>query len=105
MSSAEFGSFALLLLLLLSTAHTLGHLFTRLRQPRVVGEILAGVIIGPAVLGTLALDLPAAVADDAGVKYEAVVGFLYNLGLLLLMFASGSETQALFRREDRREIG
>jgi Kef-type K+ transport system membrane component KefB len=111
MSSAEFGSFSVLLLLLLSTAHLLGDLFSRLRQPRVAGEILAGVILGPSVLGHIAPALAAtmfnagAVSETLGVKYQAIVGFLYNLGLLLLMFASGAEAQGLFRREDRREVG
>ena len=54
MSAAEFGSFSLLLFLLISVAHVFGHLFTRLGQPRVVGEILAGVVIGPSVLGQIA---------------------------------------------------
>lgn len=110
MSSAEFGSFSLLLVVLLSTAHLLGQLFNRLRQPRVVGEILAGVLVGPSVLGHLAPGLSVAmfhagsVPDAVGLKYQAIVGFLYNLGLVLLMFASGAEAQGLFRREDRREV-
>lgn len=57
MSSAEFGSFSVLLLVLLSTAHLLGDLFSRVRQPRVAGEILAGVILGPSVLGQIFHDL------------------------------------------------
>ena len=111
MSSAEFGSFAFLLLLLISTAHLLGYLFSRLRQPRVVGEILAGVVLGPSMLGQVAPALSDAIfpngsgSGSVGLKYEAVMGFLYNLGLLLLMFASGAEAKGLFRREDRREVG
>ncbi len=54
MSAAEFGSFSLLLFLLISAAHLFGHVFARLGQPRVVGEILAGVVIGPSVLGYFA---------------------------------------------------
>jgi Kef-type K+ transport system membrane component KefB len=111
MSSAEFGSFSVLLLVLLSAAHLLGDLFNRLRQPRVAGEILAGVILGPSVLGHIAPAVTAtmlgagSVPEALGLKYQAIVGFLYNLGLLLLMFASGAEAQGLFRREDRREVG
>jgi Kef-type K+ transport system membrane component KefB len=111
MSSAEFGSFSVLLLVLLSAAHLLGDLFSRLRQPRVAGEILAGVILGPSVLGHFAPALTAAmfnagaVPETLGLRYQAIVGFLYHLGLLLLMFASGAEAQGLFRREDRREVG
>jgi Kef-type K+ transport system membrane component KefB len=110
MSAAEFGSFTLLLFLLISAAQLFGHAFVRLRQPRVVGEILAGIVLGPSVLGYVAPALSSAilpVGDDAGavaLKYQAVIGFLYNPGLLLLMFASGAETKGLFRREDTREV-
>src|SRR5439155_195284 len=34
-----------------------------------------------------------------------VLHFIYWLGLLLLMFLSGAETQQLFTREERREVG
>lgn len=110
MSAAEFGSFTLLLFLLISAAQLFGHVFARLGQPRVVGEILAGVMLGPSVLGYFAPALSMAilpVGESAGtvaLKYQAVIGFLYNLGLLLLMFASGAETKGLFRREDAREV-
>jgi Kef-type K+ transport system membrane component KefB len=108
-SAAEFASFSLLLLVLISAAHLLGYLFRRLGQPRVVGEILAGVLVGPSVLGAVAPALssvivPLGTAGSDALKHQAVVGFLYNLGLLLLMFASGAETKGLFRREDRREV-
>lgn len=110
MSAAEFGSLTLLLFLLISAAQLFGYFFVRLHQPRVVGEILAGVVLGPSVLGYVAPDLSSAilpVGETAGavaLKYQAVIGFLYNLGLLLLMFASGAETKGLFRREDTREV-
>lgn len=109
MSSSEFGSFALALVLLIVTAQVLGLAFAKLRQPRVVGEILAGILLGPNVLGHVLPGISAMVFSPGttavGVKYAAVMGFLYHLGLLLLMFASGAETRGLFRREDRREVG
>ncbi len=60
---ADFGSLALLLFLLIAAAHVLGYLFTRLRQPRVIGEILAGVLLGPSLLGRF---LPLAVTGASG---------------------------------------
>jgi Kef-type K+ transport system membrane component KefB len=60
MAASEFGSFTLLLVLLVGIAHLLGHAFTRLRQPRVIGEILAGVVLGPAILGRFAPGLSVA---------------------------------------------
>lgn len=95
--------------MLLAAARLLGYVFTRLRQPRVVGEILAGLLLGPTVLGHFASGsfaqlLPGRGASAGASQSAVVLFFLYNFGLLLLMFASGAETQGLFHREDRRQV-
>ena len=90
------------ILLLLGLSQLLGYLFVKLRQPKVVGEILAGIIVGPAVLGRLPF---AAHLVESARKQGNILDFLYWLGLLLLMFLSGAEAQQLFRREERREVG
>lgn len=41
------------LLLLIVLARLLGELFARYRQPAIVGEMLAGVLLGPSVLGLI----------------------------------------------------
>src|SRR5213078_319628 len=80
----------------------LGYLFVRLRQPKVIGEILAGVVLGPALLGRF----PAlSHLIDSAKQQGNILDFVYWLGLLLLMFLSGAETQQLFTREERREVG
>ena len=35
----------------LDAAELLGHLFQRLKQPAVIGEMLAGILLGPSLLG------------------------------------------------------
>jgi Kef-type K+ transport system membrane component KefB len=83
-------------------AQLLGYLFVKLRQPKVVGEILAGVVLGPAVLGRI--PFASGLLDAA--KHELnILNFVYWLGLLLLMFLSGAETRQLLSREERREVG
>ena len=74
----------------------------KLRQPKVVGEILAGVVLGPAIVGRLPF---ASGLMEAAKHQVTVLSFVYWLGLLLLMFLSGAETRQLFTREERREVG
>jgi Kef-type K+ transport system membrane component KefB len=49
-SNSDLTSILFVLLLLVGLAQLLGYLFVKLRQPRVVGEILAGIMLGPAIL-------------------------------------------------------
>ncbi len=109
MSNADFGCLTIFLFLLLAAARLLGYAFMRLHQPKVVGEILAGVLLGPSILGRFAPALsvrivPVHAGSVAATQSAAVLFFLYNFGLLLLMFASGAETKGLFNREDRRQV-
>ena len=45
MSNEEIGSIVVLLLILIATAHFFGYLFSRLRQPKVIGEIDRSVVV------------------------------------------------------------
>src|SRR5678810_624514 len=68
------------------TARAMGALFSLLNQPAVVGEVLAGIFLGPSVLGRIAPDvatylLPSSVAPFLGV--------LSQVGVVLYMFLVG----------------
>ena len=102
MSNSDLTSVLLLLLLLVGFAQLLGYIFVRLRQPKVVGEICAGILLGPALLGRLPLAKP---LTAAATHQQSILTFVYWLGLLLLMFLSGAETRELFTRDERREVG
>jgi Kef-type K+ transport system membrane component KefB len=102
LSNSDLTSILFILLLLVGLAQFFGYLFVKLRQPKVVGEILAGVVLGPSLLGRLPL---AAGLTEAAKHQVNVLNFVYWLGLLLLMFLSGAETRQLFSREERREVG
>ena len=90
MPEAVLTDLLLVILSLLGLAHVLGALAVRLRQPKVIGEILAGVLLGPEVFGrswsTLGGRGFASITPDA-------VNFVYWLGLLLLMFLSGRKPE------------
>jgi len=101
MSNADLTSILFILLLLVGLAQLLGYLFVKLRQPKVVGEILAGVLLGPALIGRLPLGEKLLEATQ---HQGNILNFVYWMGLLLLMFLSGAETRNLFTREERHEV-
>jgi Kef-type K+ transport system membrane component KefB len=101
-SNSDLTSILFVLLLLVGLAQILGYAFARMRQPKVIGEILAGIVLGPALIGRL----PFAAGINEAVKHQGnILNFVYWLGLLLLMFLSGAETQQLFTHDERREVG
>ena len=82
----ELGTLLLQVVVIGFVARGLGWLFARLHQPRVVGEIVAGILLGPSLLGWLAPSVSAFVFPPAE------LGPLYSLsqvGLLLFMFKVG----------------
>lgn len=79
------------LLVLLVTARALGGLSRRLGQPAVVGELAAGLVLGPSVLGRLAPGVTAWLFPDD----EVQTGLLFTvgwLGVVFLLAATGYET-------------
>ena len=67
------------LFIMLVAAKLVGELFERLRQPAVAGEILAGVIIGPSLLGWAAP--------------SEITSLLAEIGVIFLLFTVGLETK------------
>ncbi|KOU52237.1 sodium:proton exchanger [Streptomyces sp. WM4235] len=85
---ADVGHVLLALCLLLTAARAGGHLFKRLRQPTVVGEIAGGLVLGPTLLGLLLPDFQAWLLPREGGAASAL-GIFYHLGLLLLVYQTG----------------
>jgi len=91
---ADLFRFLLAASLLLFSAHVVGVFFARWHQPRVIGEILGGFLLGPTVLGAFAPAVQAELIPSSGAAATAL-GAVYQLGLIWLMFAAGTELRTL----------
>ncbi|PIW39371.1 MAG: hypothetical protein COW23_01765 [Hydrogenophilales bacterium CG15_BIG_FIL_POST_REV_8_21_14_020_62_31] len=74
----ETPSFLLQLMMVLLVARVFAELAVRLKSPSVIGELLAGVVLGPSLLGWLSPD--------------ATIRLLAEIGIILLLFEVGLET-------------
>jgi Kef-type K+ transport system membrane component KefB len=99
----ELAHLLLALGLLLAAAHGFGYAMSRLNQPRVIGEILGGLLLGPTVFGAVAPGLQAAVFPSS-TAVPTILDAVYQLGLLLLMFSAGAEIRGLFHRSERQAV-
>jgi Kef-type K+ transport system membrane component KefB len=79
------------LVLILGTARVLSLVLRRLGQPPVIGEMTAGIVLGPIVLGALLPDFHAHVFEPSSLP--ALDG-LSQVGLVLFMFIVGAELRA-----------
>ncbi|MCG5213832.1 cation:proton antiporter domain-containing protein [Streptosporangium soli] len=82
------GHFFISIVVVLSCAHLAGSLAQRLGQPRVVGEIAAGLALGPSLLGKINPDLAGWLLPD---EVGPMIDGLAQLGLVLFMFGVGQE--------------
>ena len=64
---------------LILAAQVMAFLFKRLNQPVVIGEVLAGILVGPALLGW--------------VHEGEILEFIAELGAIFLLFMVGLETR------------
>src|SRR5438093_1556411 len=81
----------------LMLAQLCGAIFARCRQPRVLGEVVAGLLLGPSVLGVIA---PGAAAYFLSPSLLPTITTIGQLGLVLFLFLVGLEFDfTLFRRQ------
>jgi Kef-type K+ transport system membrane component KefB/nucleotide-binding universal stress UspA family protein len=76
------------LVVIIAVARLLGALARRVHQPQVVAEMLAGILLGPSLLGLLAPAAQAALFPRSSLD---VLGLVSQLGLILFMFLVGLE--------------
>lgn len=81
----SISEFLLILVVILIFAKGLGELCQIIGQPAVIGELLAGIIIGPSVL--------AIIQDVSIFEHNSIFYLLAEIGVLLLLFEVGLETE------------
>jgi len=79
------------LILLLFFGRLLGEGMTRLGQPAIFGQLLAGVLLGPSVFGTLLPGLRPLVFPDS-VTLKHMIDAVSQIGIMLLLLLTGMET-------------
>lgn len=108
MSEASLHNDILILLfqlfLLLLFARVFGELFQRIGQPTVVGEILAGVVLGPSLLGAIPVFSDLMISQSStGTNLLEVVSLI---GAMLLLLITGLETDlALIKHHSKSAFG
>ena len=103
LSEHEIIATLIALALLLGSAFLVGSLMERVKAPRVVGEILGGLILG----GTLLYHFFPELMGGVFMAYPEegkVLNIFYQLGLIFLMFLSGYNTRLELDRSNGRVI-
>ncbi len=75
---------------MLLVARMFGEFFTRFKQPAIVGEILAGIVLGPTIFGALFPEWADYLFPDSGnvaIAYQTII----NLGVVFLLMIAGLE--------------
>ncbi|HEY7888839.1 MAG TPA: cation:proton antiporter [Steroidobacteraceae bacterium] len=102
---AELGASAAIFLtqivVLLLAGRLLGELLSRWGQPPVMGQLLAGVVLGPSVLGHLFPATELALFPHV-VPQRAMLDGVAQLGVLLLLLLTGMETDLSVMRHSGR---
>jgi Kef-type K+ transport system membrane component KefB len=84
------------ILTILAAARLIGWLFRKIHQPRVIGEMVAGILLGPSLFGWLAPGLHETLFPAASLGYLSALSYV---GLLLFMFLVGLELDLTHLRE------
>src|ERR1700719_518054 len=87
------------LAVLLGAAKLMGELMQKLGQPSVLGEIMAGILLGPTVLGHFKPEIYAAVFPNQG-HLPMVLEAITTLGVVFFLFTAGIEIdlRSIFRQ-------
>src|SRR6266849_9360609 len=89
------------ILLMLLVGRLLGELMQRVGQPAVLGQLLAGILLGPTVLGNLWPQAHQAIFPNTP-EQKKMIDAISQLGILMLLLLAGMETDFSIVKRMRR---
>lgn len=88
--------------LILGLSRLMGMLFARMRQPQVVGEMVAGIMLGPSLLGWISPSTQKLLFPADSV---ALLNILSQIGIIFFLFLIGLELNPnLFRKRGKATV-
>ncbi len=76
------------IIVIIAFARLFGFVFKKIGQPAVIGEIVAGIILGPSIIGSFFPQINQFLFPEASL---VTLNFLSQIGLILFMFVIGME--------------
>src|ERR1700674_4227517 len=90
--------------LLLLTGRLLGEAMQRIGQPAVIGQLIAGILLGPSVFGMIWPEAQHAIFPASGAQ-KSMIDAVSQLGILMLLLLTGMETDlGLVRKVGRAAV-
>jgi Kef-type K+ transport system membrane component KefB/nucleotide-binding universal stress UspA family protein len=89
------------IVLLLLVGRLLGEAMQRIGQPAVIGQMIAGVLLGPSVFGAIWPEAQRAVFA-ASPQQQSMIDGVSQLGILMLLLLTGMETDLRLVKKARR---
>ena len=84
------------LVVIICVARLMGNLFRKIGQPSVIGEMAAGILLGPSLLGLIAPGVQHFIFPDASLGF---LKLLSQIGVILFMFGVGMEVDSQYLRK------
>jgi Kef-type K+ transport system membrane component KefB len=103
LSNFELTRFFFRIVLLLISAHIFGYIFQKCKMPKVIGEIVGGIVLGPTLLGHFFPEIHNWIFNDFESEGK-LLSLIYWFGLVFLMFIYSFEVQKSISKEDRKTI-
>lgn len=90
MKHEEVVIFLVAISIMLFFARFLGELFNKFKQPAIIGEIIAGILLGPTILGNLLPEIQGTLFPQTG-NVSLVLNGITQLAVIMLLIVSGLE--------------